>query len=47
MPPLQFSVEHELRWSGGGTPFFAPETIENAFTDTPELKLGNYLNVAA
>lgn len=47
MPPLQFSVEHELRWSGGGTPFFAPETIENAFTDTPELKLGNFLNVAA
>ncbi len=39
-PPLTFAIEHELRWSGGGTPFFAPETIENAFTDMPELKLG-------
>lgn len=41
MPPLQFAVEHELRWVGGGVPFFAPETIENAFTDTPELRIGN------
>lgn len=47
MPPLQFQIEHECRWSGGGTPFFAPETIENAFCDTAELKLGNFLNVAA
>lgn len=44
MPPLQFAVEHELRWVGGGVPFFAPETIENAFTDTPELKLGDFLH---
>lgn len=41
MPPLKFAVEHELRWVGGGVPFFAPETIEQAFTATPELKIGN------
>lgn len=41
MPPLRFAVEHELRWVGGGVPFFHPETIENAFTDTPELILGD------
>lgn len=45
MPPLQFAVEHELRWMGGGVPFFHPETIENAFTDTPQLQLGDFLNV--
>lgn len=39
MPPIQFAVEHELRWMGGGTPFFDPSTIEAAFTDTPELVL--------
>ncbi|MEP4198121.1 MAG: terminase family protein [Aliishimia sp.] len=43
MPPLQFAVEHELRWVGGGVPFFHPETIEGAFTQTPQLELGNYL----
>ena len=42
MPPVQFAVEHELRWlGGGGTPFFDPRTIESAFTDTPELELGD------
>ena len=46
MPPLQFAVEHELRWVGGGVPFFAPETIERAFVDMPELKLGDFINAA-
>lgn len=41
MPPNQFAIEHLLRWSGGGTPYFASETIERAFTDTPELILGD------
>jgi hypothetical protein len=40
---MQFAVEHELRWVGGGVPFFHPETIEGAFTATPPLKLGDYL----
>ncbi|EAQ10952.1 hypothetical protein BD830_105241 [Maritimibacter alkaliphilus HTCC2654] len=40
MPPRQFATEHELRWSSGGDPLFASETIENAFVDIPELKLG-------
>lgn len=42
MPPMQFAVEHELRWMGGGTPFFDTDTITNAFTDTPELILGDF-----
>ena len=47
MPPNQFATEHMLRWMGqGGIQFFAPETIQAAFTDTPELKLGDFLNVA-
>ena len=46
-PPMVFAVEHELRWVGGGVPFFHPETIEGAFTDTPQLILGDYLATAA
>ncbi|PQV58741.1 hypothetical protein LX70_00554 [Defluviimonas denitrificans] len=47
MPPNQFATEHLLRWMGqGGIQFFAPETITAAFTDTPELKLGDFLHVA-
>ncbi|MEP6018224.1 MAG: terminase family protein [Paracoccaceae bacterium] len=38
---LEFSVEHELRWMGKGSPFFDPDTISGAFTNTPQLKLGN------
>lgn len=41
MPPRQFAIEHELRWNSGGDPLFAPETITNAFDDTPMLKLGD------
>jgi hypothetical protein len=38
---VEFDVEHGLRWMGRGTPFFDADTITSAFTDTPELKLGN------
>lgn len=41
MSPLEFKVEHGLAWMGRGTPFFDPETISNAYTDTPPLELGN------
>lgn len=41
MSPLEFKVEHGLSWMGRGTPFFDPETISNAYTDTPALALGD------
>ncbi len=37
----EFDVEHGLNWLGQGRPFFDTETITEAFTDTPPLKLGN------
>lgn len=41
MSPLEFKVEHGLAWMGRGTPFFDPETISKAYTDTPPLALGD------
>lgn len=39
---FEFEVEHGLKWMGsGGQQFFDSEAIANAFTETPELKLGN------
>lgn len=38
---IEFDVEIGLRWMGKGSPFFDSEAITAAFTDTPELKLGN------
>lgn len=38
---IEFDVEHGLQWMGRGRPYFDPETIANAFTDTPPLKFGN------
>lgn len=46
MPPMQFAVEHELRWMGGGVPYFDPATVENAFVDVPELNLGDFYAAA-
>lgn len=37
----EFEVEHGLNWLGGGRQFFDSAAIQAAFTNTPELKLGN------
>lgn len=46
MTKLEFDVEHGLRFMGKGQPFFDADTIQAAFTDTPQLQLGNYLHDA-
>ncbi len=38
---MEFETEHGLQWMGRGRPFFDASTIQDAFTETPELKLGN------
>ncbi|MBO6603628.1 MAG: hypothetical protein JJ938_04330 [Roseicyclus sp.] len=40
---FEFDVEHGLAWMGRGRPFFDAETLRQAFTDEPELKLGNIM----
>lgn len=37
----EFEVEHGLSFMGGGHQFFDTKAVEAAFTDTPELKLGD------
>ncbi|AEI94248.1 terminase large subunit domain-containing protein [Roseobacter litoralis] len=45
---MEFDVEHGLQWMGRGTPFFDPDTIRAAYTDTPELKFGDlYAGISA
>lgn len=41
MPKSEFDVEFGLAWMGKGRPFFDPETIQRAFTETPALELGD------
>lgn len=38
---FEFEVEHGLAFMGGGHQFFDSRAIERAYTDTPELKLGD------
>lgn len=38
---FEFEVEHGLAFMGAGTQFFDTRAIERAYTDTPELKLGD------
>jgi len=38
---MEFDVEHGLAFMGKGRPFFDGETLRQAFTDEPELKIGD------
>ncbi|MEJ6398509.1 hypothetical protein [Yoonia sp. 208BN28-4] len=38
---FEFDVEHGLNWMGRGHQFFDSAAITAAYTDTPQLMLGN------